>query len=196
MNKKSQSLSLILFVSFVIIALLILLFTEGPEPNTYQSAQSPKKPIDQVTYAVKFLQDGESPYDAIFGEGLYHNTQNSILVKASDSSDVVFILIDVVSGKRIRNEFINRGSTFELTKIPYGTYDYMYFSGINWSDEIDLGIGVKGGFTKNGSFSKNSYSSDRIEFEQGYYGSYEITLYSVSNGNLETTKTSAEDFFN
>ena len=147
-------------------------------------------------YSIRVLSNGDSPYDKYFGAGRYEDTQNSVLVKASSNSDVVFILIDVVAGRKIRNEFIRRGTTFNLTKIPYGTYDYMYYSGSDWSDDFPVNQTIKGGFTRNSSFTKNSYSSDRIQFERGYYGSYEITLYEVANGNLETKSATPKEFFN
>jgi uncharacterized membrane protein YebE (DUF533 family) len=145
---------------------------------------------------IRLLSNGESPYDKYFGTGIYEETENSVIVKASSNSDVVFILIDVNSGRKIRNEYIRRGTVFSLTKIPYGTYDYMYYSGLDWSDDLPINSSIKGGFTRNSSFTKNSYSSDRLEFNRGYYGSYEITLYEVDNGNLETKSASASEFFN
>ena len=147
-------------------------------------------------YSIRVLSNGDSPYDNYFGAGRYEETRNSVLVKASANSDVVFILIDVYSGRKIRNEFIRRGTSFNLTKIPYGTYDYMYYSGSDWSDAFPVNQTIMGGFTRNSSFTKNSYSSDRLEFKSGYYGSYEITLYEVLDGNLETTSTTSSDFFN
>jgi len=168
---------------------IALVINEYNRRNQEEKGTSNKATIRQ-------LSNGDSPYDKYFGSGRYAETQNSVLVKASSSSDVVFILIDVSSGRKIRNEYIKRGTTFNLTKIPYGTYDYMYYSGLNWSDDYSISNSIQGGFTKNSSFTKNSYSSDRIEFKRGYYGSYEITLYEVSNGNLETKSASANEFFN
>lgn len=195
MNNRLSSISLIFFVSFVIVSLVILFSNDALSEDSLEGNKQISEPL-KIVYPIRSLENGDSPYDEIFGKGIYNDTQNSILIKASEKLDVVFVLVDINTDRRIRNEFINKGSTFNLTKIPYGTYDYMYFSGNDWSDEIDLGIGVKGGFTRNSSFTKNSYSTDRIEFEQGYYGTYELTLYSVINGNLETESTSAQDFFN
>ena len=178
------------------------LFSKNPDlkeiksVGNKQSLPNSTKERQSSNYSIRQLSNGDSPYDKLFGSGRYAETQNSVLVKASSNSDVVFILIDVNSGRKIRNEYIKRGTTFNLTKIPYGTYDYMYYSGLNWSDDYSISNSIKGGFTKNSSFTKNSYSSDRIEFERGYYGSYEITLYEVANGNLETKSTSASEFFN
>ena len=54
-------------------------------------------------------KSGYSPYDRYFGKGVYNSTDNSVVVKASNSTHVVFILIDTYTGKRIRNEFIRKG---------------------------------------------------------------------------------------
>lgn len=164
--------------------------------NYKPSAPASNKPSNSDSYKIRTLSNGESPYDKYFGSGRYEETENSVIVKASSNSDVVFILIDVNSGRKIRNEYIRRGTVFSLTKIPYGTYDYMYYSGLDWSDDLPINSSIKGGFTRNSSFTKNSYSSDRLEFNRGYYGSYEITLYEVANGNLETKSASASEFFN
>ena len=178
------------------IAAVIKEYSSKNKVGNKQSLPNSTKERQSSNYSIRQLSNGDSPYDKYFGSGRYAETQNSVLVKASSNSDVVFILIDVNSGRKIRNEYIKRGTTFNLTKIPYCTYDYMYYSGLNWSDDYSISNSIKGGFTKNSSFTKNSYSSDRIEFERGYYGSYEITLYEVANGNLETKSTSASEFFN
>ena len=142
--------------------------------------------------------NGYSPYDSYFGKGVYNNSaDNTINVKTPLNSDIVFLLVDVNSKKIIRNEFIRAGSTFDLTGIPYGTYSFKYFSGNNWSDDYLVNNGqYKGGFTKNGSFSKSDKWSDNMTFERGYYGSYALTLTEVVGGNLETESTTEDDFFN
>jgi len=141
-------------------------------------------------------QNGYSPYNSYFGSGVYNETQNSIIVNTPKNSDIVFILRNVYSGKTIRNEFIRRNSTFELTKIPYGTYEFLYFSGTNWSENVYMKNGrIRGGFTKSKSFSKSEYVKDRMEFERGYYGSYTLTLTQVVYGNLDTQPADEDDFF-
>lgn len=142
--------------------------------------------------------NGFSPYDNYFGKGLYKNsTKNSILVSSPKQSDIVFLLKNVNTGKTIRNEYIRKGSKFNLTGIPYGTYSFSYFSGSKWSDQIKLKNGkIKGGFTSGKSFSKSDKLEDYLEFKTGYYGSWEITLTEVENGNLETQESSEDEFFN
>ena len=142
-------------------------------------------------------KSGYSPYDRYFGKGVYHSTDNSVVVKASNNTHVVFILIDTYTGKRIRNEFIRKGETFTMTKVPYGTYDYMYFTGRNWSKDVMINNGkIKGGFKDYQNFQKNKTGRDQMNFKTGYYGSYRIELTSRVGGNLKTQSTSEQDFFN
>jgi hypothetical protein len=139
---------------------------------------------------------GHSPYDRYFGKGIYNDTNNYIEVLAPSKTHVVFIVIDVYSGRRIRNEFIRKGEKFKMTKIPFGTYDYMYFTGRNWDKNALINNGkIKGGFKDYQSFNKNQINKDRMEFERGYYGGYQIKLTQTIGGNLKTKSTSAEDFF-
>ena len=87
--------------------------------------------------------------------------------------------------------------TFSMTKIPYGTYDYMYFTGRNWSNSVLINNGtIRGGFQDYKSFNKNNYNEDQMEFKRGYYGSFTIRLTQSIGGNLETKSTSESDFFN
>ena len=142
-------------------------------------------------------KSGYSPYDRYFGKGVYNSTDNSVVVKASNNTHVVFILIDTYTGKRIRNEFIRKGETFTMTKVPYGTYDYMYFTGRNWSKDVMINNGkIKGGFKDYQNFQKNKTGRDQMNFKTGYYGSYRIELTSRVGGNLKTQNTSEQDFFN
>lgn len=142
-------------------------------------------------------KSGYSPYNAYFGKGIYNDTDNYIEVIAPSKTHVVFIIIDVYSGRRIRNEFIRKGESFKMTKIPYGTYDYMYFTGRNWDNSVLINNGkIKGGFKDYQSFNKNQVNKDRMEFERGYYGGYRIKLTQSIGGNLETKSTTANDFFN
>ena len=138
--------------------------------------------------------NGFSPYDSYYGKGIYHNyTDNTIKVTAPVSSDIVFLLKNIYTGRTVRNEYIRAGSVFRLTGIPYGTYKFYYLHGNDWSANADFKGGLaKGNFLKNKSVGKSNKRFD-CEFEEGYYGTYELTLQLLSNGNLTTVKSSEND---
>ena len=169
---------------------------EETRKSTPASKNKNKFNIDDIDY-LAVPQTGSSPYDSYFGKGVYNETDNYIEVKAPTDTHVVFILINSNTNRRIRNEFIRKGETFKMTKIPYGTYDYMYFTGRNWSNNLTINNGkVKGAFKDYPSFNRNKYQTDQMEFERGYYGGYEIKLVQSVGGNLETQSTSENNFFN
>ena len=152
--------------------------------------------FERIEYPT-WLKNGYSPYDAHFGKGRYDSdADNTVVVHAPEDNDIVFLLKDVTTGQTIRNEFIRKGSTFSLTSIPYGLYEFSYFAGRNWSQAVRLDGGrIEGGFTRDKSFSISDKIADRMNFRRGYYGSYEITLSSVFNGNLETEPIDEASFF-
>ena len=44
-------------------------------------------------------------------------------------------------------------------------------------------------------FSKSEKFSDRMDFPEGYYGGFELTLTQVTGGNLETENINEDEFF-
>jgi len=196
----SREVKLIVFGLILVFAFYNKYYSgEGSNDSIWPREEKISVPQNQSGLsATSTPKNGFSPYDRYFGKGVYNNSaDNTIYVKTPLNRDVVFLLVDVNSKKIIRNEFIRAGSTFDLTGIPYGTYSFKYFSGNNWSDDYLVNNGqYKGGFTKNGSFSKSDKWSDNMTFERGYYGSYALTLTEVVGGNLETESTTEDDFFN
>lgn len=146
----------------------------------------------KTNYSVSYPNNGYSPYDAIYGKGIYHQTGNSIKLTAPVQRDIVFLLKDLNSDRMIRNEFIRAGNTFSLTKIPYGDYKFYYTYGSHWSTQASFkDYSEMGNFTKNYGISKSDSWRD-FECNNGYNSTYTLKLQLVSNGNLET-KSASED---
>lgn len=181
--------------------------------NDKKSSNSTKKPptkiikpeepnllpgLDEITSLPTFHptpKNGFSPYDEYFGKGIYNNaTKNSFKIKNSNNSDAVVLLVDAYSGRKVRNEFVNKGSTFTMTGVPNGTYYLEWFSGNNWSPELIVGSRYKGGFQTNSGFTKTTDTNDWMKVEG--YQEWTVTLYQVEGGDVESEKIDADEFFN
>ena len=115
-------------------------------------------------------------------------------MKNSNASDAVVLLVNAYSKKKIRNEYVRKGANFEMTGVPNGTYYLEWFSGNDWSPNLKVGSNYKGGFRSDSSFTKTKDRKDWMEV--GYtYESWTITLYNVPNGDVESQKINANDFF-
>lgn len=145
------------------------------------------------------LQTGDSPYNHHFGEGLYDkNYENRVKVHNGQGTDVVVCLTQYHSPNRtIRNEYIRAGESFEMTSIPNGTYYIKSFFGNDWNPDTLFMGKIRGFFETKAGFSKSDDYSDLLKIEQNNYeyAIYEITLYPVSGGNMESKSINANEFF-
>ena len=138
--------------------------------------------------------NGFSPYNNYYGNGIYDNSAGNIIkVTAPINKDIVIMFKDIYSNRMIRNEYIRAGNLFSLTGVPYGNYKFFYIYGDDWSANADFKRGLaKGNFLKNKGVGKSDKFFD-VEFENGFYGTYSLTLQLMSNGNLITVEGSEDD---
>ena len=140
-------------------------------------------------------KNGYSPYDKYFGKGIYNNISgNEFIIKNSNQTDAVVLLVNAYSGRKIRNEFVAKGTNFKMTGVPDGTYYLEWFSGNDWSPDLKLGLKFKGGFQTKASFTKTKDRSDWMNLDG--YKQWTVTLYSVVGGDVESEKINVDDFFN
>lgn len=154
-------------------------------------------PADARRWNGNQLATGDSPYDAYFDRGVYSTyDENKITFLNGQSADVVICLVDLYSGRVVRNEYIRAGDRFTMTEIPDGTYFIRGFYGRDWNPDLEIrGTRVVGGFETEASFSESRRDPLRL-IDDGYnYTSYEVTLYSVSGGNMESSGINASSFF-
>ena len=140
-------------------------------------------------------KNGFSPYDKYFGKGIYdNNIGNEFIIKNSNSTDAVVLLVNAYTGRKVRNEFVSKGTDFKMTGVPDGTYYLEWFSGTFWSPELKVGTRFKGGFQSKASFTKTKDQSDWMSVDG--YRQWTVTLYSVVGGDVESEKINADEFFN
>ena len=152
-----------------------------------------KKSEPEIEYFTR-PKNGFSPYDNFFGKGVYNNnTGNVFIIKNSNSTDAVVLLINAFTGKKVRNEYIRKGTDFEMTGVPNGTYYLEWTSGNNWSPNLKLGK-LTGGFQTDASFTKTRDSNDWMKVDG--YQEWTVTLYTVSGGDVESESLSASEFGN
>jgi len=172
---------------------------ETESPSSY-SSDSDQQMVEQVEEPVNIVHfnTGDRPYQGTYGRGSYDSgTQNSLLIRNGSSTDAV-VFLERTNGKKIRHVFITRGQNFTMTNVPGGQYIIKVMQGTDWNTEKDNGAGnPKGGFMYSCSMSK-SESYDAFDFpypSSGQYGQFEVTLYKVQNGNMQTESINENDLF-
>ena len=165
--------------------------TESSEPiNSYENKS---ESFTTISYST-----GDRPYQSTYGKGSYDSqTQNSLLIRNGSSTDAV-VFLERTNGRKVRHVFIERGDNYTMTNIPGGEYVIKIMQGTDWNPEKDNGSGnPKGGFMYYCSISK-SESYDAFEYpypSSGQYGQFEVTLYKVQNGNMQTEAINENDLF-
>lgn len=139
-------------------------------------------------------RNGFSPYDSYFGKGLYNNSSgNEFVIKNSNSTDAIVLLVNAFTGRKVRNEFIRKGSTFSMTGVPNGTYYLEWASGNNWSPNKRVGK-LTGGFQTDVSFTKTRDRNDWMTVSG--YEQWTLTLYAVQGGDVESENLTENEFGN
>ena len=131
------------------------------------------------------------PYSSWFGYNKHfdeYTPHSEITVKAPYSSDVVVIVrknnqYGAVAGHR----YIKKGSSGTI-HLGNGTYQVFFYYGTYWSFQVDMGNGIKGGFTKGVSYSKDN----PVQLYNNVL-TYELVL--QHNGNFNTKPSNKNEVF-
>ena len=128
------------------------------------------------------LENGSSPFDQLYGEGVYSNTRHSLKIINSGSSDVIVMLIEKAGDKMIRNVYVQAESEYEMIEIPNSICYTKYYYGKDWNPERKTKGTITGGFDNDEQFVISDELGDLLKFqvtndEQYTYSSnFEITL--------------------
>ena len=158
---------------------------------------------DEEETAFNRPQNGFSPYDSYFGRGIYNNSvTNYVEIDNQTTNDAVVLLVNASNDRKIRNEYVRKGTKFKMTGVPDGVYYIRMMSGNNWNPNIKVGP-LTGGFSKNRSISGNSDSNDWMKIgttyadsNGRYYEGFSQTLHGVVGGDVESESLTANEFAN
>ena len=165
-----------------------------PKKNYGDTPSSSERKSNNTITNYDRPDNGFSPYNSYFGNGIYNNnTQNSFIIKNDNSTDAVVLLVDAYSKRKIRNEYIRKGNTFSMTGVPNGTFYLRWISGNNWSPNLQVG-NLRGGFQKDQSFSETQSSKDWMQADG--LAQWTVTLYSVAGGTVGIDNLNANEFTN
>ncbi len=148
------------------------------------------------------LSNGESPFSAIYGEGLSDKNDNTLTIKNQSSSDVVVLLKRITDDKIIRNHYVQANSTFTIRNIPNATCYTKYYYGNDWNPNLMVKGVMVGGFDNNQEFVDTNEDIMKFEvYEEGNYiysSEFQVTLETIiTEGQTMTEKNvSASEFFN
>lgn len=159
--------------------------------NSNENYETQQKPL-----TFNSLENGDSPLNDCFGNGKFQGNAY-ITFKNSNETDAIVCLVNYYTDKTIRNEYIQAGTDYTMSKIPSGTYFLKVYYGNDWNINKSNFCGSKGGFNFDENFSKSDGYNDLIEIENSStsYTTGTITLYKVANGNMNSEQINASEFF-
>ncbi len=138
------------------------------------------------------LQTGSSPLDPHLDRiAVEEGSGNMVRFINGPYNDAVVCLVDVPTGKVVRNAYIKSGDTYEMKDIAKGTYFLRVMKGKNWqANKQVLGDGIEGGFQDEVLYKEFNDNAHRFRMNQTDQNGnhkpavYRIKLYSTSNGNM------------
>lgn len=162
---------------------------------TIESATaSSTKENDVSPYIGNQLDNGSSPLTECFGLGDYQGDLN-LTVKNITNSDAIVCLFSTSLGRTIRNEYVQKKSSFTMSNIAQGYYKIRVFYGNDWNPKLQNHCGSRGNFESGINFTEFKDKKYLGESTEGYTHTT-ITLYSVVNDTKSTSTINRTTFFN
>lgn len=153
---------------------------------------SPLEPISE--YQGNSLEDGASPFDALYGKGKYAKTSHSLTIKNTGNTDVVVFLVSLDNDKVIRNEYVRARSSFEMTNLPEATCYVKYYYGENWNPTRKTKDVTTGGFDNAEQHIISNQPNDRFTFKTELKGDYIYSSnYVITLETIHTEGTSMSE---
>ncbi len=173
---------LLLFFFLLTAIMLIVGPLESEEEKKYKNL--PKIIYPEKKDSVVSIYSADSPYDAVFSEGVFFENNNSIIITNTPHSEVVVCLKEANPPFRtIRNEYLAPGVVYRMNGVPNGKYLIKAYFGSEWDPELVLAGGkVKGGFKNADGFFEMKEPENLLDIRQQNsglnikYATYEVFL--------------------
>ncbi len=140
------------------------------------------------------LQNGASPLDDCFGTGLYDGNA-TLTIKNGGNHDAIVCLYSTTQDRTIRNEYVQKNSSFKMSNISQGYYKIRVFYGNDWNPNLENSCGSNGNFETDVDFAEFDDTNFFEDSSRGYTNAT-VTLYTVANGNAASSKIDPSTFFN
>ncbi|MBR1792540.1 MAG: hypothetical protein IJ764_02755 [Bacteroidales bacterium] len=146
-----------------------------------------------VAMMLAFAASAQSsqPYSQWYGANKTYDEytpHSEVTVRAPINCDVIVIIRhNNKDGRVAGHRYIRRGSTGTI-QLANGTYQVFFYYGTDWSSQVNMGDGIRGGFTRNVQYSK-----DNPEILNNDILTYKLTL--QRNGNFNTKPSNKNEVF-
>ena len=171
------------------------------ENNSYSNDNSTEAineytpPVEvESQYKGNQLNDGASPLTGCFGKGIYSGNA-TLTIKNGGNSDAIICLYSIENDRTIRNEYVQKNSSFKMSNIAQGNYKIRVFYGNDWNPNLENNCGTKGNFESDVNFSEFDGTEYFEDSNRGYTNAT-ITLYTVADGNASSSSIDQSTFFN
>ena len=158
-----------------------------------------EKPKTQ--YPGNHLNNGESPFDVVYGKGFTANTDHTLTIKNQSSSDVVVFLKRFEDEEVIRNHYVRANSEYTIRNIPNSTYYSKFYYGNDWNPTRIVKKITAGGFDNNEEFIDTDEDIMKFEVTEDanyiYSSEFVITLETIitEGETLQEKRVMASEFF-
>ena len=131
-----------------------------------------------TTLHAQFLSNGSSPYDALFGSGIYQKgSEHQLTVENQSDHDLIFCVVSVRTGRTIRNEYVRAHSDFTMTQIPEGLFYCKQVAGKGWDASAAVSGLDYGNFRWARVYSKSDEPEDYLDFrDENYWKNITVTI--------------------
>jgi hypothetical protein len=171
--------------------------SEPTNQNPPVSNNTPEPYVEAVKvvspYKGNQLQNGTSPLNNCFNYVEYGGNV-TLTIKNGSSSDAIICLYNVGKGRTVINEYVRKNTNHTINHIRQGNYKIRVLYGNDWNPTITNSCGTNGNFESDVSFSEFDSPEYFTDNETGY-STVTITLYTVANGNVSTSKIESNTFF-